>query len=100
MYQESLTSPKNTSSTKTSRRYVSKQSEQSVTSPRTTKKLSSIWKGVQDKYHLLELLGEGSFGQVVKAQHIPTGKIYAIKLVTKVFKDEFTARKILREIQI
>jgi serine/threonine protein kinase len=46
----------------------------------------------------MELLGEGSFGQVVKAQHIATGKIYAIKLVTKVFKDEFTARKILREI--
>ena len=100
MYQESLTSPKNTSSTKTSRRYAGRQSDQNVTSPRNTKKLSSIWKGVQDKYHLLELLGEGSFGQVVKAQHIATGKIYAIKLVTKVFKDEFTARKILREIQI
>ena len=101
MYQESLTSPKNTSSTKTSRRdrYVSKQSvtEASV-EDRNTKKLSSIWKGVQDQYRLLELLGEGSFGQVVKAQHILTGKMYAIKLVTKVFKDEFTARKILREI--
>jgi serine/threonine protein kinase len=49
---------------------------------------------------ILELLGEGSFGQVVKAQHIKTGKLYAIKLIKNVFKDEFSARKILREIQI
>lgn len=92
-----LTSPKNTSTHKSKRRYLS---DANVLSPSNTKKLSSIWKGVQDQYNLMELLGEGSFGQVVKAQHKATGKLYAIKLVTNVFKDEFSSRKILREIQI
>ena len=59
-----LTSPKNTSSIKSKRRYVS---DPNVSSPKNTKKLTSIWKGVQDQYNLMELLGEGSFGQVVKA---------------------------------
>jgi hypothetical protein len=37
---------------------------------------------------------------VVKAQHILTGKFYAIKLINNIFKDEFAARKLLREIHI
>ena len=43
--------------------------------------LPSIWRGVMDQYQLLDHLGEGSFGQVVKAKHNVSGKIYAIKLV-------------------
>ena len=46
------------------------------------------------------MAGEGSFGQVYKAKHRITGKIFAIKYLNNVFKDEFTARKILREISI
>ena len=46
------------------------------------------------------MAGEGSFGQVYKAKHRITGKIFAIKYLNNVFKDEFTGRKILREISI
>lgn len=59
-----------------------------------------VWKKIEDQYELLEMAGEGSFGQVYKAKHRITGKIFAIKYLNNVFKDEFTARKILREISI
>ena len=59
-----------------------------------------VWKKIEDQYELIEIAGEGSFGQVYKAKHRVTGKIFAIKYLSNVFKDEFTARKILREISI
>lgn len=46
------------------------------------------------------MLGEGSFGQVVRAQHIATRKVYAIKLVRDIFDSLYECKKVLREIQI
>ena len=51
-------------------------------------------------YKLLELVGKGSFGQVCKAQHKITGKIYAIKLIKDAFKSDYHARKTIREVTI
>lgn len=62
--------------------------------------LPSIWRYVTSEYKIMELLGEGSFGQVVKAQHIKTGNIFAIKLVRNIFDSLYECKKVLREIQI
>ena len=51
-------------------------------------------------YKLIELVGKGSFGQVCKAQHKVTGKIFAIKLIKDAFKTDYHARKTIREISI
>lgn len=52
------------------------------------------------EYQILGLLGEGSFGQVVRAMHLATKKIYAIKLVRNIFENLYEAKKVLREIEI
>jgi serine/threonine protein kinase len=54
--------------------------------------LDSIWKVVQAEYKILELVGQGSYGQVCKAQHRLTKKMYAIKLVKNAFKDEYSSK--------
>jgi serine/threonine protein kinase len=59
-----------------------------------------IWHTVENDYELLSVAGEGSFGKVYKAKHKSTGRLVAIKFLDNVFKDEFTARKMLREISI
>ena len=46
------------------------------------------------------LLGQGSYGTVVKAQHITSGQIFAIKQVRGIFDRSFSTKMILREIQI
>ena len=43
-------------------------------------------------YNLIEILGEGSFGTVYKAQSKMNGKTYAIKVYKKPFMSSFTAR--------
>ena len=63
-------------------------------------KVDSIWQAVQHEYELLSVAGEGSVGQVYKARNKNNGQLVAIKYLDNVFKDEFTARKILREISI
>ncbi len=42
----------------------------------------------------------GSFGEVKKASHKKSGKQYAIKLVRNTFNDQYSARKIVREVGI
>jgi serine/threonine protein kinase len=44
-----------------------------------------LWKSIANEYHLQEVLGEGSFGQVLKATHKKTGVKVAIKLVLNAF---------------
>ena len=45
-------------------------------------------------------MGEGTFGQVVKAKDLKTGQAVAIKLIRNVFRDAYESRKVLREIMI
>lgn len=43
------------------------------------------WSFVRNEFKLIELLGEGSFGQVVRAKHRDSGKYFAIKLIKNIF---------------
>ena len=45
-------------------------------------------------------MGQGSYGQVLKAQNRKTKEMVAIKLMKNIFNDEYSARKTLREIKI
>ena len=46
-------------------------------------------------------LGEGSFGQVIKAKHKTTGQIVAIKYIKDIFRNQsYEWCKVIREIQI
>ena len=53
-----------------------------------------------DSFEVKKVVGKGSFGQVCKAQHKITGKIYAIKLIKDAFKSDYHARKTIREVTI
>jgi mitogen-activated protein kinase 1/3 len=46
------------------------------------------------------MIGQGSYGQVVRAKHIPTNVNIAIKKVSNVFNNVGDAKRLLREIQI
>ena len=63
-------------------------------------KLSSVWACVQESYDLLQFVGSGSFGQVVKVQSKETGETFAIKRIKNVFHDNYHCKKVLREIMI
>jgi len=54
----------------------------------------------ENGYKLIEIIGYGSFGCVMKAQCIKTNQQYAIKLISEPFKNGYSARKLLREIRI
>ena len=49
---------------------------------------------------MTHLVGQGTSGKVVKAKHRATEKTVAIKMIEKVFTDQYTALKIIREVQI
>jgi serine/threonine protein kinase len=55
---------------------------------------------VGEGYLLLKEIGKGSYGHVVLARHIGTGRNVAIKKVSNVFKNDQDAKRLLREIQI
>lgn len=63
-------------------------------------KLPKIWKQVKKDYKLIEIIGQGSFGTVVKAQTRVNRKYVAIKLIEGITKTSYTARKVLREVYI
>ena len=44
-------------------------------------KLSSCWNEVTTEYKIKQIIGEGSYGQVVKARHRETKQIVAIKKI-------------------
>ena len=52
------------------------------------------------EYRYEKHLGTGSYGEVAKALHVPSGQTVAIKKVKGVFQDEHDARCILRELRI
>jgi serine/threonine protein kinase len=53
---------------------------------------------VTPKFKIIKVLGEGSFGQVVKAIECDTSKVFAIKMIENVFESTYNFKKIIREI--
>lgn len=51
-------------------------------------------------YEIIKQLGEGSYGMVCEAKHLPTGERVAIKHVSKIFDDIIDCKRLLREISI
>ena len=62
--------------------------------------MDTLWKNVRKDYKLLEEMGQGSYGQVIKAMKRDTKQVVAIKLMKNIFLDSYQARKTLREIKI
>ena len=62
--------------------------------------LDSYWLQVKKDYKITEILGEGSFGTVVKGKHRATKKMVAIKFIKTDFKDLITCRNVIREISL
>ena len=56
--------------------------------------------GTSDDYHILELVGEGSFGRVYKARRKFTGQITAMKFIAKHGKTEKDIKSLRQEIEI
>uniref|UniRef100_A0A7N6FG99 non-specific serine/threonine protein kinase n=2 Tax=Anabas testudineus TaxID=64144 RepID=A0A7N6FG99_ANATE len=53
-----------------------------------------------NSYHVLELVGEGSFGRVYKGRKKFTGQVVALKFMPKVGRSEKELRSLKREIDI
>ena len=62
--------------------------------------LPPIWNEVTHLYKLVSLIGEGSYGTVVKGYCRSTETPVAIKLVASFTKFEYDCVKLIREIQI
>ncbi|KAJ1442341.1 kinase-like domain-containing protein [Ochromonadaceae sp. CCMP2298] len=95
---------RNTSNTNTNSSGVSFTSQQQDTRPRASSKAApkakfDRWKS-GDRYTLLELLGQGSYGQVAKARDRTTGDVIAIKQMKYVFDGETDAKRAYREMHI
>lgn len=58
------------------------------------------WSEIAPHYSIESMLGQGSYGQVVRCKHLPTGEIVAIKKIQNVFSDPVDAKRILRELCI
>jgi len=43
-------------------------------------------------------MGQGSYGMVVQAKHIESGKLVAIKKISNVFNNPMDAKRLLREV--
>ena len=55
---------------------------------------------VGTNYQLIREIGQGSYGTVIFAKHLPTNRLVAIKKVAQVFNNTVDCKRLLREIQI
>ncbi|GAA6071219.1 serine/threonine-protein kinase 36 [Tachysurus ichikawai] len=55
---------------------------------------------MMEQYHVLELIGEGSFGRVKKGRRKFSGQVVALKFIPKVGRSEKELRSLKREIEI
>ena len=62
--------------------------------------LGPEWKTITKKYQLISHIGQGAFGQVVKAKNFSTGDFVAIKQIKNIFRNYYECRKVMREISI
>ena len=62
--------------------------------------LHPYWQEIKNEYKLCAVIGNGTFGQVVKAKHRSTGDYVAIKLITNCFANASIARQLVREIML
>uniref|UniRef100_A0A672G556 non-specific serine/threonine protein kinase n=2 Tax=Salarias fasciatus TaxID=181472 RepID=A0A672G556_SALFA len=53
-----------------------------------------------NRYHVLQLVGEGSFGRVHKGREKYTGQVVALKFMPKVNRSEKELQSLKREIEI
>lgn len=56
------------------------------------------WIDIEDKYKVLQVIGQGSFGTVIKAEHKRSKKQVAIKLIADIYNSPYTFKKVIREI--
>ena len=55
---------------------------------------------MNNKYQILDIMGVGAFGTVVKATQKSSGETVAIKLIKQIQKDSYMLRKVIRELCI
>ncbi|XP_071789843.1 serine/threonine-protein kinase 36-like [Asterias amurensis] len=53
-----------------------------------------------DNYHVLELIGEGSFGKVYKGRRKYSGKVVALKFIPKLGRSKKDLENLMKEIEI
>ncbi|NXU36968.1 STK36 kinase, partial [Drymodes brunneopygia] len=53
-----------------------------------------------ENYHILEMIGEGSFGRVYKGRRKHSAQVVALKFIPKVGRSEKELKNLLREIEI
>ena len=46
---------------------------------------AKLWDHIMQEYEIGSVLGQGSFGKVIKCKKKSDGKVYAIKLITNIF---------------
>ena len=60
----------------------------------------NAWKEVEKLYKLIDKIGEGTYGTVMKAKDIAVGDYVAIKHMTDFSDHKYTCTRVLREIKI
>ena len=69
-------------------------------SRRARPRLAAGGLGAMENYHVIELVGEGSFGKVYKGRRKHTGQIVALKFIVKQGKTEKDIKNLRQEIEI
>jgi mitogen-activated protein kinase 1/3 len=62
--------------------------------------ISSATTLLDDRYYLVKLLGEGSYGSVMEAFDTKTKQYVAIKRIMNLFQDLSDSKRIIRELRI